>query len=107
MKQFTTIKNIVSNSEGETITEVLLSSLLVALAMILLSSMVILSQRLIIQSDTTIQQFYHNVNAMEARSSNTTSSNIQIQISGETSTITLPVTLYYTSDPDLTLYIKQ
>ena len=107
MKYLELIRNRLYNTRGETITETLFAALLVTLAILAFSSMVILSGRIIIQNDEKFQQIYQNINAIEARSSHTTTTNVQIELSDPMSTITVPVTLYYTSDPDLTLYIKQ
>ena len=73
----TWIKKI-KNQSGESISEVLVASLIVSLAFIMVLSLIMASQKMIQKTDDMMKKYYDDRNAFEARSATSSTGSIQV-----------------------------
>mgnify|MGYP003589568570 CR=1 FL=1 len=73
----TWMKKLKSQS-GESISEVLIASLVVSLAFVMVLSLIMASQKIIQKTDTTMESYYNARNAFEAGVSNSSTGVIQV-----------------------------
>lgn len=79
-KMLYSIKKKISSKKGESIAEVLIAMLIVALGAILLASMVIGSRNLITKSEEAYTEQMTEKNVLEDMSGNSSSGNVSIQL---------------------------
>ena len=97
------VKKKLLNKKGETLVEVLVSTLLVALSMLGLSTMINVSRNIMETSDKAIKNMYENMNAIEQQKDNIKKSEkVSISISSDFGTVSIPVTVYVADD---TVYV--
>ena len=89
------VKKKLLNKKGETLVEVLVSTLLVALSMLGLSTMINVSRNIMETSDKAIKNMYENMNAIEQKKD---SEKVSISISSDFGTVSIPVTVYVADD---------
>lgn len=89
------VKKKLLNKKGETLVEVLVSTLLVALSMLGLSTMINVSRNIMETSDKAIKNMYENMNAIEQQKK---SEKVSISISSDFGTVSIPVTVYVADD---------
>lgn len=93
------VKKKLLNKKGETLVEVLVSTLLVALSMLGLSTMINVSRNIMETSDKAIKNMYENMNAIEQQKDNIKKSEkVSISISSDFGTVSIPVTVYVADD---------
>ena len=90
------VKKKLLNKKGETLVEVLVSTLLVALSMLGLSTMINVSRNIMETSDKAIKNMYENMNAIEQKKKK--SEKVSISISSDFGTVSIPVTVYVADD---------
>lgn len=90
------VKKKLLNKKGETLVEVLVSTLLVALSMLGLSTMINVSRNIMETSDKAIKNMYENMNAIEQQKKK--SEKVSISISSDFGTVSIPVTVYVADD---------
>ena len=90
------VKKKLLNKKGETLVEVLVSTLLVALSMLGLSTMINVSRNIMETSDKAIKNMYENMNAIEQQKKK--SEKVNISISSDFGTVSIPVTVYVADD---------
>lgn len=95
------VKKKLLNKKGETLVEVLVSTLLVALSMLGLSTMINVSRNIMETSDKAIKNMYENMNAIEQKKEKK-SEKVSISISSDFGTVSIPVTVYVADD---TVYV--
>ena len=97
------VKKKLLNKKGETLVEVLVSTLLVALSMLGLSTMINVSRNIMETSDKAIKNMYENMNDIEQQKDNIKKSEkVSISISSDFGTVSIPVTVYVADD---TVYV--
>ena len=97
------VKKKLLNKKGETLVEVLVSTLLVALSMLGLSTMINVSRNIMETSDKAITNMYENMNDIEQQKDNIKKSEkVSISISSDFGTVSIPVTVYVADD---TVYV--
>ena len=89
------VKKKLLNKKGETLVEVLVSTLLVALSMLGLSTMINVSRNIMETSDKAIKNMYENMNDIEQQKK---SEKVSISISSDFGTVSIPVTVYVADD---------
>lgn len=89
------VKKKLLNKKGETLVEVLVSTLLVALSMLGLSTMINVSRNIMETSDKAIKNMYENMNAIEQKKDDIKKS---VSISSDFGTVSIPVTVYVADD---------
>lgn len=93
------VKKKLLNKKGETLVEVLVSTLLVALSMLGLSTMINVSRNIMETSDKAIKNMYENMNAIEQQKDDIKKSEkVSISISSDFGTVSIPVTVYVADD---------
>lgn len=93
------VKKKLLNKKGETLVEVLVSTLLVALSMLGLSTMINVSRNIMETSDKAIKNMYENMNDIEQQKDNIKKSEkVSISISSDFGTVSIPVTVYVADD---------
>lgn len=97
------VKKKLLNKKGETLVEVLVSTLLVALSMLGLSTMINVSRNIMETSDKAIKNMYENMNAIEQKKDSydedvTKPEKVSISISSDFGTVSIPVTVYVADD---------
>ena len=83
------MKKKLRSSSGETLTEVLVAALVMALAMILLVNMVTASQKLVTKSEKTFVNNMKLKNSVEYGGQDTGDTENTVELSGENSTVTI------------------
>ena len=97
------VKKKLLNKKGETLVEVLVSTLLVALSMLGLSTMINVSRNIMETSDKAIKNMYENMNDIEQQKDDIKKSEkVSISISSDFGTVSIPVTVYVADD---TVYV--
>ena len=93
------VKKKLLNKKGETLVEVLVSTLLVALSMLGLSTMINVSRNIMETSDKAIKNMYENMNDIEQQKDDIKKSEkVSISISSDFGTVSIPVTVYVADD---------
>ena len=90
------VKKKLLNKKGETLVEVLVSTLLVALSMLGLSTMINVSRNIMETSDKAIKNMYENMNVIQQQKKK--SEKVSISISSDFGTVSIPVTVYVADD---------
>lgn len=92
--------------KGETLLEVLLSSFLGGIALLILASMITVSHRLIDQSSDAVGEFYEEVNEIEKQTAPFKNGTITIKSSKTLEETIVNVKIYKLSNNGLTAYTK-
>ena len=92
------VKKKLLNKKGETLVEVLVSTLLVALSMLGLSTMINVSRNIMETSDKAIKNMYENMNDIEQQKDNIKKSEKVSISSSDFGTVSIPVTVYVADD---------
>ena len=93
------VKKKLLNKKGETLVEVLVSTLLVALSMLGLSTMINVSRNIMETSDKAIKNMYENMNDIEQQKDDIKKSEkVSVSISSDFGTVSIPVTVYVADD---------
>lgn len=91
------IQTVLRNTNGETLVEVLLSSLIAGLAIFSLFTMVMTSQKIMEKSQASIEKMYETMNQLEERIGDSKNGTVLIDRMNEEN-ITIPVTIYEGKD---------
>lgn len=93
------------NSQGETLGEVLVASLLGGIALLTLSSMIMASHKIMDRSNNTVKAFYEEINQLERQSIEPKSGTITIK-SDDNMEAHINVKIYKTNKNGLAVYSK-
>jgi len=110
----TIIKEKLAKDNGESLAEVLISVLIIAVGLVLLSSLVVASSRMVNNSDTKMSKLYSTQNSIESRDSASVTKatgSTKITITGESSksnlTVNPKITIYTDKDSGTVSYVKE
>lgn len=97
MKQ---IKNKLTSSKGESIAEVMVASLIAALALLLLATMIMSSTHLVQKSEKTMDDYYNQISNLDSGQANHSDSNVTIKRTYEDKVTHITV-------PDITVAVQK
>ena len=99
------IRQKLKNSQGETLAEALIASLLAGIALLALSSMIMASHRMMDRSNNTVKAFYEEINQIEEQAIHPKNGTVTIMSSDKTQT-KLNVKIYKTDESGLAIYTQ-
>lgn len=99
------IRQKLKNSQGETLAEALIASLLAGIALLALSSMIMASHRMMDRSNNTVKAFYEEINQIEEQAIHPKNGTVTIMSSDKTQT-KLNVEIYKTDESGLAIYTQ-